>query len=255
MFAWLTTNTSRASGRPIWDSLYLEGYLVHFTQLFCTLCTFYIRNIAFIPRFTEHSWGCRWYIDEKLICNRHSSLSQLIKPTSWNIYFSIFFVPPTFHRLKLRFDPLQRSRPNLNTLIHAQIVEIMFRISHYSYRKKKKKKKKKESTKCLSLWIMQHPWISSRLIGDPLGQEPPFYSPRGRVSWRETVSSFDFIFTLNLSTRTDAFDLCGHAKREGGASRRSDPRTKIIPCLTNVRNNPKISVATSCGAFSRHFSF
>lgn len=254
MFAWLTTNTSRASGRPIWDSLYLEGYLVHFTQLFCTLCTFYIRNIAFIPRFREHSWGCHWYIDEKLICNRHSSLSQLIKPTSWNIYFSIFFVPPTFHRLKLRFDPLQRSRPNLNTLIHAQIVEIMFRISHYSYRKKKKKKKKREHKVSL---LMNNAAFMNLLPANR-------WSPRPRAAFllpeRPSVVTRNRIFlrfylyaeSFHANRRFRSMRAC---KTRGGASRRSDPRTKIIPCLTNVRNNPKISVATSCGAFSRHFSF
>lgn len=85
---------------------------------------------------------------------------------------------------------------------------------------------------------MQHPWISSRLIGDPLGQQPPFYSPRGRVSWRETVSSFDFIFALNLFTRTHALDLCGHAKRRrrrGQASRRSDPRRKNSFLVNEIR--------------------
>lgn len=170
----------------------------------------------------------------------YSRLSAQTWPTSRNPFF---YIP--FHRVKpalclklvsMRVSVVAPKSEHVR-MIHAWTGHKLSKRFKLAARGKRRKRKKK-ATKCLSLWIMQHPWISSRLIGDPLGQQPPFYSPRGRVSWRETVSSFDFIFALNLFTRTHALDLCGHAKRRrrrGQASRRSDPRRKNSFLVNEIR--------------------
>lgn len=131
-------------------------------------------------------------------------------------------MPSTFHRRvailcsSIEY-PLSRY-PNLNICSDDSHARTRHKLSK-RFKLAARGKKKKGHQVSLLMNNAASMNLLSRLIGDPLGQQPPFYSPRGRVSWRETVSSFDFIFTLNLFTRADALDLCGHAKRRGRGGR------------------------------------
>ena len=171
MFAWLTTNTSWASGSPIWgsDSLHLEieGHVVFFPITFNTAS-------RFIPLKSEH-------------LKLRSSISRAI--------------------LCFKSIPI---RPNPNRFgWFTNCRNVLYKLAARGKKKKKKKKGHQVS-------LLMNNAASMNLLSANRRSPRPFHSPRGRVSWRETVSSFRFYLhaeSFHASTRSRSMRAC---KTKGG---------------------------------------